>query len=333
MRFAHPILLLLGLYLPILALRLFHPRWKSYVPTMQYPATARVRRAIRLAGRPMSWLPPLLRLGAIAALVVAAARPQLVGTERRIEGEGIDIVVALDISGSMEAADFRPKNRLAVAKEVLAGFIDGRVGDRIGLVVFAGKSFTQCPLTLDHEFLKELLDEVDPKLSPQQGTAIGMGLANAANRLRTSHAKSRIIVLLTDGRNNTGKIDPMTAASIAKSLGLRVYTIGVGKDRFPPILIRNPFGQEQYVRSDEPMDPDEDLLKQIAASTGARYYRATDRDALQAIFQEIDQLEKSKFETRIFAHYEELMQWPLLLGVLLLVAQLVLSHGRYQQLP
>jgi Ca-activated chloride channel family protein len=333
MRFAYPIFFLLAGYLPLLALRLFHPRWKSPVPTLQYPATDRVKRAIRLAGRPRSWLVPALRLAAIAALIVAAARPQLVGIDRQIEGEGIDIVVALDISGSMEAADFRPKNRLAVATEVLARFIDGRIGDRIGLVVFAGSSFTQCPLTVDHEFLKELLAQVDPRLSPQQGTAIGTGLANAVNRLRSSEAKSRIIVLLTDGRNNAGKIDPITAANMAKALGLRVYTIGVGKDRFPPMLVRDPFGQERYVRSDEPMDPDEDLLKQIASISGARFYRATDRDALQAILQEIDQLEKSKFEMRVYAHYEELMHWPLLLGAALLLVQLWLSHGRFHQLP
>jgi Ca-activated chloride channel homolog len=333
MRFAHPIFFLLAAYLPILALRSFHPRWKSPLPTLQFPAMHRVRRAIQLAGRPKSWLVPVLRLAALATFIVAAAEPQLVGAERRIEGEGIDIAVALDISGSMEAADFRPKNRLAVAKEVLANFIDGRPGDRIGLVVFAGKSFTQCPLTLDHEFLKELLDQVDPRLSPQQGTAIGTGLANAVNRLRTSKTRSRIVVLLTDGRNNAGKIDPVTAAQMAKTLGLRVYTIGVGKDRFPPILMRDAFGQEQYVRPDEPMDPDEDLLKKIASTTGGSYFRATDRDSLQAIFQEIDSLEKSKFETRIYAHYDELAQWPILLGAAILALQLVLSHGRFHILP
>jgi len=333
MRFAHPIFLLFEIYLPLLALRFFHPRWRSPRPTLQYPPITRIKRAIRLAGQAKGRFVPALRLASIAALICAAAQPQLISVHHQVHGEGIDIIVALDISGSMEAADFRPKNRLAVAKDVLGHFIDGRVGDRIGLVVFAGKSFTQCPLTFDHVFLKELLEQVDPSLSPQQGTAIGTGLANAVSRLQSSHAKGRVIVLLTDGRNNTGKIDPMTAASMAKTLGLRVYTIGVGKDRFPPILIRDTFGQERFVKADEPMDPDEDLLKQIASSSGARYYRATDRDALRAIFAEIDQLEKSKFETRLYSQYEELMLWPLMLGVSLLVLQLVLSHGRFQLLP
>jgi Ca-activated chloride channel homolog len=332
MRFAHPWFFLLALFLPILALRFFHPRWRSAVPTVQFSATARLGRAVRLAGRRKHWLVSALRLLALAALVTAAARPQLVGTEQRLHGEGVDIIVALDISGSMEAADFRPKNRLEVAKQVLSGFVDGRAGDRVGLVVFAGSSFTQCPLTLDHAFLKELLAQVDPRLSPQQGTAIGTGLANSVARLRESSAKSRIVVLLTDGLNNAGKIDPMTAASMARTLGIRVYTIGVGKERFPPILVRM-YGQERYVRSDQPMDPDEDLLKKIAAATHGRYYRATDPDTMRAIFQEIDALEKSRFEIRLYAQYEELGHWPLLLGAALLLAQLALANGRFQQLP
>ena len=332
MRLANPIFLLLGLYLPILAARYFHPRWKSPAPTMQFPTLQRARRAQRLAGRSWAWLVPVLRLAALAAFIIAAAGPQLVGVQQRIHGEGVDIVVALDISGSMEAADFRPKNRLEVAKDVLAQFIDGRPGDRVGLVVFAGKSFTQCPLTLDHAFLKELLEQVDPKLSPQQGTAIGTGLANAVNRLRESQAKSRLVVLLTDGRNNAGQIDPITAANMAKTLGLRVYTIGVGKDKYPPMPTER-FGQIRYVQSTDPMDPDEDLLKRIASSTGARYYRATDATTMQAIFQEIDALEKSKFETEIYAQYDELMRWPLLAGCILLLLQLILANARYGQLP
>ncbi len=333
MRFAHPIFFLLTLSLPLLALRYFHPRFKASLPSLQFSVVARARRAACLAGGSWVWLPPWLRLTAVFLFVVAAARPQLVSTEQKLRGEGIDIVLALDISGSMEAADFQPKNRLNVAIEVMERFIEGRVGDRIGLVVFAGKSFTQCPLTLDYRVLTELLQQVDPKLSSQDGTAIGMGLANSLNRLKDSDASSRVVILVTDGRNNVGKIDPVTAAQMASSLGIRVYTIGVGKDRYPPVLVQDWTGRKRYVRSDVPMEPDEELLKKIAKKTGGRFYRATDRQKFQAIFDEIDALERTEFEYEVYAQYEELMKWPLGLGVILLMIELLLSHGRYRVLP
>ncbi len=235
--------------------------------------------------------------------------------------EGIDIVLATDISGSMLAEDFRP-NRIEAAKRVVSDFVSGRPNDRIALVIFSGESFTQCPLTLDHAVLLNLLKDVRSGMV-EDGTAIGMGLATSVSRLKDSKAKSRVIILLTDGVNNRGFIDPLTAAGIAQSFGIRVYTIGVGTIGTAPYPVQTPFGvQYQNV----PVEIDEALLMKIAVQTGGQYFRATDNKKLKAIYDEIDRLEKTKIEvTQFRRHSEEFYATAGLAGLLLLL-ELLLSH-------
>ncbi|HLN52998.1 MAG TPA: VWA domain-containing protein [Lentimicrobium sp.] len=240
------------------------------------------------------------RIFAFALLIIAIARPQSTTSRQDVNVEGIDIIMALDISTSMLAEDFRP-NRLEAAKEVAQDFIKGRLNDRIGLVVFAGESFTQCPLTTDHGVLLTLIDEIKSGMI-EDGTAIGDGLGTAVNRLKESQAISKVIILLTDGENNRGFIDPLSAAEIAKVYGLRVYTIGVGTIGTAPHPIETPFGiqyQQVPVRIDEP------LLRQIADMTDGKYFRATNKKKLQDIYSEIDKLEKSKIDVTEFRKKKE----------------------------
>ena len=227
--------------------------------------------------------------------------------------EGIDIVLTLDISGSMLARDFRP-DRLEASKNVATEFISGRPYDRMGLVVFSGESFTQCPLTTDHAVLINLLREIQSGMI-EDGTAIGMGLATAVNRIKDSEAKSKVIILLTDGVNNRGEIAPATAAGIAKTYGIRVYTIGVGTQGMAPYPVNTPFGI-QY--QDMPVEIDEAILKEISETTGGKYFRATDNDKLVQVYNEIDKLEKSKIDVRQFSRKEEKYFIPALIAFCLL---------------
>lgn len=256
---------------------------------------------------------PAMRLIAFASLVVALARPQSSLKEENIETEGIDIVMAMDVSGSMLARDLKP-DRLNAAKQVAADFVSGRPNDRIGLVVFAGESFTQSPLTTDHEMLKKLLSELKEGLV-EDGTAIGMGLATSANRLKDSEAKSKVVILVTDGENNAGFIDPLTATDIAIQYGIRVYTIGVGTIGKAPY----PF---QYggrtIYQDVEVKIDEKLLKEIADQTGGKYFRATDNKSLQRIYDEIDMLEKSKIKVASIQRVSEEF-YPFAFGALVLL--------------
>ena len=242
----------------------------------------------------------ICRLLALACLIMALARPQLKNEEQSTNGEGIDIVLCLDISGSMLAQDFTP-NRMEAAKNVAAEFIDGRPTDRIGLVIFSGESFTMSPLTTDRTELKNQLFNVQSGLL-EDGTAIGSGLATGVERLRYSASKSKVIILLTDGENNGGLIDPNTAKEIAKSIGVRVYTVGVGTEGFAPVPVQTPGG---VIMQREKVSIDEKLLTQIANETGGKYFRAKDNESLSAIYKEIDQLEKSKIEITTFTKYSE----------------------------
>lgn len=257
-----------------------------------------------------------LRMLAAAAIIVALARPQTSSSRQDVTIEGIDIIVALDISGSMMAEDFKP-NRLGAAKKVISEFIDMRENDRMGLVIFSGESFTQCPLTTDHAVVKNLIEDVKNGMI-EDGTAIGDGLATAINRLKESQAVSRVIILLTDGENNAGSIDPLSAADIAKTFGIRIYTIGVGTIGTAPMPYDHPlFGrryQQQEVRIDEPS------LRKIAEITGGEYFRATGNKKLQEIYEVIDELEKSKIDvTEFHKKYEEFLPFALFaLGALLL---------------
>lgn len=250
-----------------------------------------------------NWLRHLLfalRMVTVSLLITVLARPQSTDRFQDVSTEGIDIILALDISGSMLARDFRP-NRLEASKNVATEFISGRPYDRMGLVVFSGETFTQCPLTTDHAVLINLMREIESGMI-EDGTAIGMGLANAVTRIKDSEAKSKVIILLTDGVNNRGEIAPATAAGIAKTFGIRVYTIGVGSMGMAPYPVQTPFGT-QY--QNMPVEIDEEILKEIAGSTGGRYFRATDNNKLIEVYSEIDQLEKSKIDVRQFTRKQE----------------------------
>lgn len=265
---------------------------------------------------------------AVVFLVIALARPQSDNSWQTYTSEGIDIVLALDISGSMLAQDFTP-DRLDAARNVAIEFIQKRPHDKIGLVIFAGESFTQCPLTTDQAVLINLLREVKSGII-EDGTAIGLGLANAVNRLKDSPDKSKVVILLTDGVNNRGAIAPATAAELAKTYGIRVYTIGVGTYGEAPYPVQTPFGiQTQNV----PVEIDEDVLRQIATLTGGKYFRATDNDKLTQIYQEIDQLEKSKIEVRHFSKKNEKYFVFGLIGMCLLIAQALLRYTVLRKIP
>lgn len=262
-----------------------------------------------------------LRTIAIGLLIVTLARPQSTDSFQNISTEGIDIILALDISGSMLARDFKP-DRLEASKNVATEFISGRPYDRMGLVVFSGESFTQCPLTTDHAVLINLLREIQSGMI-QDGTAIGMGLATAVNRIKDSEAKSKVIILLTDGVNNMGEIAPATAAGIARSFGIRVYTIGMGTRGMAPYPVRTPFGiQYQNMR----VEIDEPVLQQIAAETGGKYFRATDNDKLVQVYAEIDKLEKSKIDVRQFSRKEEEYLVPAIIAFCIIALELLVRY-------
>ena len=331
-RFAYPWLLALLALIPVLALL---PRWWR---GWRQPATVRygdVRRTnVPRASWRLRFLPilPALRWLALALMIIALARPQLVDAQQIIRGEGVDIALALDISGSMASLDFEPDNRLAAAKQVIESFGAERPYDRIGLTVFASEAFSQSPLTVDHAVLKRLLDQVQlaPDLKIDDGTAIGLGLANAANMLKDSKAKSRVIVLLTDGVNNAGQIDPLTAAEAAKSLGIKVYTIGAGRPGQVPMPQETVFGK-QVVMVESIID--EATLQKIADTTGGLFFRAQDSAGLRKIYEQINQLEKSQIEIRTFNRYQELATWLLAPALGLLLVELLLRQTVLRKLP
>src|SRR5512140_303069 len=261
-----------------------------------------------------------LRMLTVAVLIVALARPQSVSQGENIHTEGIDIVLLLDISTSMLAEDFQP-NRVEAAKEVAQKFVDGRLNDRIGLVIFAGQSFTQCPMTLDYRVLKNLLRQVRPGMV-EDGTAIGMAIAQGVNRLKDSKAKSKVMILLTDGVNNRGEIDPLTAAQIAQTFGIRIYTVGVGTEGEAPYPVHTPLGIRYQ---NMPVDVDEKTLAQIADMTEGRYFRATNNKALKEIYDEIDKLEKTRVEVKAYRSYTELFYPWAALGLVLVLVEFLLS--------
>jgi Ca-activated chloride channel family protein len=273
-------------------------------------------------------IPVGLRLLALALFIIALARPQSVSNKENVSTEGIDIVLLIDISGSMLAEDFTP-NRMQAAKQVADEFIDGRASDRIGLVIFSAESFTQCPLTTDYPVLKTLLKEVKNGMIAD-GTAIGLALANGVNRLKDSKAKSRVMILLTDGVNNRGEIDPITAAKIAATYGIRVYTVGVGAQGEAPYPVETPFGIQRRLI---PVDLDEKTLTAVADMTGGKYYRATDNKKLKAIYREIDQLERTRIEVIAYKRYSEKFYNWLLLGLVALFFEVGLSSTFLKKIP
>ena len=298
MQFAAPWALLGLVAVPALMWRALRPprRVQSAVSFSQLGVIPARRAPIRPL---LSSLAPWARIVGYGLLVLALARPQTVASLDRATSEGIDIMLTMDISGSMLAEDFKPKNRFIVAKETLERFALQSENDRLGLVIFAGQAFTQCPLTLDHDMVAQLIAQVEQGIIAD-GTAIGMAIATAAHRLRQSKAKSRVIILMTDGVNNTGKIDPITAAKAAAALGTKIYAVGVGKEGGAPIPVSNGLFGKQYLRDPngalQMTQIDEKTLRKVAQLTDGKYFRATDARALAKIYNEIRSLEKSKFE-------------------------------------
>jgi len=305
-------------------------------PAARYPTLGSFAGLRPSAAVLMRRLLPVARVLALGLLVVAFARPQFVEHEEEIRTEGIDIMLALDVSGSMQAEDFKPKNRLHVAKSVVSEFLDLIRNDRVGLVVFSGQAFTQCPLTLDYDVLRSMLSRVEIGMI-EDGTAIGTAIVNCVNRLRDSEAQSKVVILLTDGENNAGKIDPDTAAKVAEAMGVRVYTIGVGKEGGAPIPVDHPVYGKIYARNPDGSlvltRIDEDSLKRIASVTNAQYFRATDAEALKKIYAQILDLERTKFQVKQFEKAHEYFRWAAIPAVLLLLAELGLAHTRLRVLP
>lgn len=304
---------------------------------------SRKRRAIifpdlgaarRVSSPWVRWLPHVpfvLRLLVLVLIVLALARPRSGSSVEEVTSEGIDIVLTVDLSTSMMAEDLRRGvNRLEVVREVVNDFISRRRNDRIGLVAFAAKSITRCPPTLDYRVLQSQVDNLKIG-SIEDGTAIGVALASSVNRLRGSRAKSRVIILLTDGMNNRGEIDPITAARVARAEKVKVYTIGAGTRGVAPVPVMDRFGQSRYVS--QQVDIDEETLEQIAAITGGKYFRATNATELEKIYHEIDALEKTKVEVKQYHLFEELFGLLLLPALLLLTLELVLARTRFETMP
>lgn len=320
MHFANPYLLWLLAVIPLMALYYIY-RTRQGGAAIRISTIEGVRKAPRTLRYYLRHVPFVLRCAAIAALIVALARPQSVEEGSTSSNEGIDIAMAIDISTSMLAQDLKP-DRIEAAKQVAGSFIADRQGDRIGLVAFAGEAFTLSPLTTDQGALQTMLGRLRSGIV-EDGTAIGNGIATAINRLRESDAKSKVIILLTDGANNRGEIAPLTAAEIARSQGIRVYTIGVGTRGTAPYPTVDFFGNPTVVQMK--VEIDEKMLQQIADQTGGRYFRATDNDKLKAIYDEINQLEKSKVEISAYTTFtEEYLLWALA-GFLLLVVEMLLK--------
>lgn len=276
-----------------------------------------------------------LRWLALALFFVGMARPQVAGGQAPLKASGIDIAVAVDLSGSMIAEDFELRgervNRLTMLKDVLESFIEQRPSDRIGLVAFGTEAFIAAPPTLDHDFLRRVLNRLELGVIDGQQTAIGSGLSAAVNRLRELKSKSRIVILMTDGQNNAGSIPPLTAAEAAAALGVKVYTIGVGTRGYAPVPARDAFGRKVYVR--QAVDIDEDTLTKVADKTGGKYFRADSTETLRRIYTEIDRLEKTEAELKRFAYYEELMSWFVVPGLALLALELILGQTVWRKLP
>ncbi len=274
------------------------------------------------------WVPGALRIAAMTLIVIALARPQAGRTYQVNEGEGIDIILALDISGSMAAQDFAPNDRLFVAKKTIEKFIEGRKVDRIGLVLFAGKAFTQAPLTLDYGIIRQFLEHAKIGMI-DDGTAIGMALVTSANRLRDSKAKSKVVVLLTDGDNNAGQVDPGTAADLAAAIGVRVHTVGIGSDGPVYAPVKHPIFGTQLVRQDFRLD--EKSLKNIAEKTGGEYFRAKDAAGLEKTFESINKMERSPYEVKTFTDFTEKYHWFLGVALALVLLEILLSRTVFRK--
>jgi Ca-activated chloride channel homolog len=332
MTFGHPYLLLLLLLLPLLA-------WlkgkRSEPPAFVYSSVQLVRGMLNVSRTRSGGFLSTLTWLALALFIAALAQPRFTRSETKVTASGVDIVVALDMSGSMISEDFEVRgqrvNRFNMARAVLRGFIDKRPNDRIGLVVFATQPFIATPLTLDHDFLTENLDRLKIGDIDENRTAIGSALSTAVNRLREVKSKSKIVILMTDGQNNSGKIEPLIAAEAAEALAVKVYTIGVGTRGMAPMPVI--IGGQRVGTRPEPVDIDEDTLQKIADRTGGKYYRADNAAHFQAIYAEIDKLEKTEKEVKKFAQHRELFAWAITPGLGLLLLETLLRQTVWRRLP
>jgi len=326
--FVNPEAFLLLLLIPAIAFWYYWQKGKYYVP-MKMPSLESIAGVSSWRGKLRSLL-PLLRALSFIALVIALARPQETLKEEEITADGIDIMLVIDLSSSMLARDFKP-DRLGESKRVAADFVDKRQFDRIGLAVFAGEAFTQCPLTTDHRVIKEFMGGLQCGIL-QDGTAIGMGLATAVNRIKESDVESKVVILLTDGVNNAGYIQPITAAEIAREFGVKVYTIGVGStgDAMTPI---SRYSNGKYKFGLARVEIDEDLLRNIAEMTGGKYFRATSSQSLERIYADIDRLERTEIEVTTTRRYSEEFHLFAMWGLLFLVIELFLRYTILRSLP
>ncbi len=332
MTFAHPWVLLLLLLLPLMA-------WlkgrRGQPPSFLYSSVQLVRAVLDVTRSRSGAFLAAVRWFALALFIIALAQPRLLKSETKVSASGVDIVAAIDLSGSMASEDFEVGgervSRLAMAKEVLKTFIEKRPNDRIGLVAFATQAYVAAPPTLDHDFLLQHLERLELGTIDADHTAIGSGLSAALNRLRELKSKSRIVILMTDGVNNAGKLPPLTVAEAAKALDVKVYTIGVGMQGRAPMPVY--FAGRKIRYEWMPVDIDEATLKQIAAMTGAKYYRADNAPKFQAIYAEIDKLEKSEAAIRKYTQFEELFPWLISPGLGLLLVEIVLRHTLLRRLP
>lgn len=329
--FATPSLLWLLLALPVLALLRARRGPRAAV---RYATTELVREVGRTTRSRLGVLLPYLRLPALALLIVALARPRVTHASASVKASGVDVMLALDASGSMAALDLsldgKTADRLSVVKSVVGKFIDQRPNDRIGMIAFAGAPYLVSPLTLDHDWLERNLARVELG-TIQDGTAIGSALSSAVNRLRTSDAHSKLVILLTDGVNNTGKVQPLLAAEAAAALGIKVYTIGVGSAGQAPMPVTDEHGHRHIVMADA--DVDEATLGAIAKTTGGAFFRATDTESLEAIYARIDALEKTTREVSHYERHDEKFAWALIPGLGLLVAELGLASTWLRRVP
>ena len=332
MAFAHPYFLLLLLLLPLLAW-LKGKRGRS--PAFLYSSVRLVEGLTRARRSRAGGFLLTLRWLILALFIVALAQPRLTKSETTVKASGVDIAVAFDLSGSMLSEDFVVKggrvNRFNLARSVLKGFIDKRPSDRIGLVVFASQAFIATPLTLDHDFLQENLDRLEIGSINQNQTAIGDALGTAVNRLRDLKSKSKIVILMTDGQNNAGKLNPLLAADAAATLGAKVYTVGIGVRGMAPMPGVDMFGRKVYQMM--PVDVDEDTLQKIADKTGGKYYRADNAEKFRQIYAEIDKLEKTEAVINKYTEFKELFPWFVAGGLALLLIEIVLGQTVFRRLP
>jgi len=335
MRFYSPqALYLLFLLIPIVAYYIWREKKnKSALRFSDISALKAIKPGIAVWARHILIL---LKVAGFSLLIIALARPQQGTSYEEITTEGVDIMFAMDISGSMAALDFKPDNRLEVAKRRMVDFIDRRNSDRIGLVIFAGRAYTKVPLTLDYDLLRQFVSEITLAEPEIDGTAIGTAIATAANRLKESPNKSRVMILLTDGANNRGEISPIAAARAAAALGIKIYVIGIGKPgQVPfPVRVQNPFTGRisTEIRMVE-SDLDEETGKQIADVTGGRFFRATNSEELQRIYEEIDAMEKSSIQSRVFTNWNEKFHPFLIWGFILLTFEFILARTRFRRIP